>query len=179
MDVPLFVYGTLKRGFPAHERWCGKATAANPARCPGSLFLHPDGYPVLVVRPESVLALGSADPARDALLASTATTDALRTERRGARDVLARLDAEDAHDDGTGVVSGEVLIVPTALLPLREIDSYEGYQPGMASLFVRVLLQIATQPGPEPVRAWTYAAGRLLEGTPLTPLPGGIWPPPA
>ena len=53
----LFVYGTLKRGFAAHRRYCGDAVFVAPGAVRGRLHLHPDGYPVLALAP-SMLASG-------------------------------------------------------------------------------------------------------------------------
>lgn len=50
----LFVYGTLKRGFPAHRRFCGDAVFVTRAAVRGRLHLHPHGYPVLAL-PSSTL----------------------------------------------------------------------------------------------------------------------------
>jgi gamma-glutamylcyclotransferase (GGCT)/AIG2-like uncharacterized protein YtfP len=53
----LFVYGTLKRGFPAHRRFCGDAVFVTRAAVRGRLHLHPHGYPVLAL-PASTLVAG-------------------------------------------------------------------------------------------------------------------------
>ena len=45
----LFVYGTLKRGFGNHRRYCGDLLAAYEARVWGRLFLLPASYPALEV----------------------------------------------------------------------------------------------------------------------------------
>jgi gamma-glutamylcyclotransferase (GGCT)/AIG2-like uncharacterized protein YtfP len=54
----LFVYGTLKRGFTAHRRYCNDAIFVASAAVRGRLHLHPDGYPVLALAP-SMLAVGA------------------------------------------------------------------------------------------------------------------------
>lgn len=48
----LFVYGTLKRGFGNHRRYCGGLLAAHEARVWGRLYLLPASYPALEVPEE-------------------------------------------------------------------------------------------------------------------------------
>lgn len=52
----LFVYGTLKRGFSAHRRFCGNAVFVTRAAVRGRLHLHPHGYPVLALPPSALVA---------------------------------------------------------------------------------------------------------------------------
>lgn len=52
----LFVYGTLKRGFPAHRRFCGDAAFVTKAAVRGRLHLHPHGYPVLALPASALVA---------------------------------------------------------------------------------------------------------------------------
>jgi len=52
----LFVYGTLKRGFSAHRRFCGNAVFVTRAAARGRLHLHPHGYPVLALPPSALVA---------------------------------------------------------------------------------------------------------------------------
>lgn len=52
----LFVYGTLKRGSAAHRRCCGDAIFVATGAVLGRLHLHPDGYPVLVLPPSTLVA---------------------------------------------------------------------------------------------------------------------------
>jgi len=62
----LFVYGTLKRGQRAHLPLCAVARFVGNASVRGELHLHRDGYPVLVVPEEDVLAESTGDPVADA-----------------------------------------------------------------------------------------------------------------
>lgn len=52
----LFVYGTLKKGFPAHERFFGKDAELENALVRGELFDLPAGYPALAVPQKDILA---------------------------------------------------------------------------------------------------------------------------
>ena len=171
MDFPLFAYGTLKKGSPAHTRWCSQARAPVPARCAGALFLHPDGYPVLFVEPETVLANGGSDTVADARMAQKPAT------RRGTRlNCLAPLQSTRAGR--TAGVQGELLAFARGALPLAELDAYEGFTPGAPSLFVRVLVQVELLETREQRHAWTYVAGPLVAEVPLTRLVSDRWPEP-
>jgi len=172
-SFPLFAYGTLKHGHPAHDRWCRGTTARTPARCRGSLFLHPEGYPVLVVPAEASLAIGSTDTLADARRAARGSHGECRTSSSEVTGLLAQVQAPGTE---IGVVTGELLALPAGSLSLAELDDYEGFLPGRPSLFVRILVQVTVGAGHEPGCAWTYVAGRLMEGAPLSALPGGVWP---
>lgn len=52
----LFVYGTLKRGFTAHRRYCGDAVFVTSGAVLGRLHVHAHGYPVLVLPPSTLAA---------------------------------------------------------------------------------------------------------------------------
>jgi hypothetical protein len=54
----LFVYGTLKRGFWNHDRFCRGVLAVEDARVRGRLFETSSGIPVLQVPEEDILAVG-------------------------------------------------------------------------------------------------------------------------
>jgi len=159
MDFPLFAYGTLKRGFPAHERWCVDARRVLPARCDGSLFQHHDGYPVLFVPAALVLAVGGPDAHDDVCAVDREAGPVAQATYLGVADGAA-----------TTAVGGELLYLPYETLRLSEIDAYEGFVPGRPSLFVRVLVRVALIDSHEHPRAWTYAAGSLMTRTPLTGL---------
>lgn len=45
----IFVYGTLKSGSAAHERYCAGARTVESARVHGRLYVLPEGYPILWV----------------------------------------------------------------------------------------------------------------------------------
>jgi len=51
----LFVYGTLKRGFAAHRRYCGDAIFVTRGAVLGRLHLHQHGYPVLAPAPSMLV----------------------------------------------------------------------------------------------------------------------------
>lgn len=174
MDFPLFVYGTLKTGFPANARWCSRAGVPIAARSAGSLFLHADGYPVLFLEPDAVLAIGSADVEQDARIARQPGT-----QPGIGLDFLGPLEGSRAAVSAaemTAGVLGELLIFPRGTLLLAALDAYECFTPGAPSLFVRALARIELLDTHEQRYAWTYVAGRLMANTPLTRLPNGRWP---
>ena len=60
-----FVYGTLKRGYWNHERFCRGLLSVEEAVVRGRLYELPSGIPVLEVPEADVLAHGTADPLAD------------------------------------------------------------------------------------------------------------------
>ncbi|MCK7511806.1 MAG: gamma-glutamylcyclotransferase [Desulfobacterales bacterium] len=61
----LFVYGTLKRGFWNHDRFCRGVLTVEDAVVRGRLFETSSGIPVLQVPEEDILAVGTTDPLAD------------------------------------------------------------------------------------------------------------------
>ena len=63
--LKLFVYGTLKRGFWNHDRFCRGVLTVEDAVVCGCLFETPSGIPVLQVPEEDILAVGTTNPLAD------------------------------------------------------------------------------------------------------------------
>jgi hypothetical protein len=61
----LFVYGTLKRGFWNHDRFCRGVLTVEDAVVRGRLFETSSGIPVLVVPEDDILAVGTTNPLAD------------------------------------------------------------------------------------------------------------------
>jgi hypothetical protein len=61
----LFVYGTLKRGFWNHDRFCRGVLTVEDAVVGGRLFETSSGIPVLEVPEEDILAVGTTNPLAD------------------------------------------------------------------------------------------------------------------
>jgi hypothetical protein len=57
----LFVYGTLKRGYWNHQRFCAQALCIEPAVVWGRLYHLYAGFPALEVPEGLILARGTAD----------------------------------------------------------------------------------------------------------------------
>ena len=58
----LFVYGTLKRGYWNHQRFCAQARSIEPAVVWGRLYHLNAGFPALEVPEGLILSRGTADP---------------------------------------------------------------------------------------------------------------------
>lgn len=148
----LFVYGTLKRGYSNHARFCAGALSVEEAEVRGDIYDLPFGFPALVVPPASIQAVGTTDYA----------FDAAKQRRLG--------------DFGRCPVSeesrayGEVLTFDDPGDRLPRLDYLEGFDPGGHSLYRRVLLPIET--ATDNVLAWAYA----IEKPSGRHLPDGRWP---
>ena len=144
----LFVYGTLKRGFGNHERHCRDALDIQTAHVWGQLFELPYGYPGLVVDAASVLAIGSHEWERDVLLQHNA------------------IDPPDSYPRPAGdwdLIPGEVMSLANPHQTMPPIDRLEGFTPGKAWLYQRVLLLAEVEGVLE--RVWLYAAETIPNGS--------------
>ena len=68
LEFRMFVYGTLKRGFDNHRRFCEGVLSVEEGWLRGRLYQLPAGYPALVIPERDVLADGTADPLHDAAM---------------------------------------------------------------------------------------------------------------
>ena len=162
----LFVYGTLKRGFWNHDRFCRGVVTVEDALVRGRLFETSSGIPVLQVPEEDILAVGTTDP-----LADVATQ----------AHVTARMSSPEPTPDrppkkGTGApwgdVYGELLTFDDPETRLPAIDRLEGFHPGGSCLYRRVLVTVRTDGAELPV--WLYVVGDRWTGS-FKELTGGIW----
>ena len=140
----LFVYGTLKRGYPNHDRFCQGALEIREAQVRGRLYEGP-GFPVLEVPDKDVLAHGTAHPLADVV------TQALLSGRVGSYSQPVRKNAT-AGDWGT--VYGELLTFDDPEARLPAIDYLEDFRPGGRSLYRRVLVPAVVNGSCE--LAWVY-----------------------
>ena len=162
----LFVYGTLKRGFWNHDRFCRGVLAVEDALVRGRLFETSSGIPVLQVPEEDILAVGTTNPLAD-----------VATQAR----VVARMSNPEPTPDrlpkkGTGApwgpVYGEVLTFGDPENRLPAIDRLEGFHPGGSCLYRRVLVPVQVNGADLP--AWLYVSEDPISGR-LTPLGGSRW----
>jgi len=162
----LFVYGTLKRGFWNHDRFCRGVLTVEEAVVRGRLFETSSGIPVLQVPEEDILAVGTTDP-----LADVATQ----------AHVTARMSSPEPTPDrppkkGTGApwgdVYGELLTFDDPETRLPAIDRLEGFHPGGPSLYRRVL--VAVQVNGSVIPAWLYVGEDPIPGR-LKPIGKSIW----
>jgi len=162
----LFVYGTLKRGFWNHDRFCRGVLAVEDALVRGRLFETSSGIPVLQVPEEDILAVGTTNPVAD-----------VATQAR----VVARMSNPEPTPDrlqkkGTGApwgpVYGELLAFDDPESRLPAIDRLEGFHPGGPCLYRRVMVPIRTNGTVLP--AWLYVVGDRWTGS-FKELTAGIW----
>jgi gamma-glutamylcyclotransferase (GGCT)/AIG2-like uncharacterized protein YtfP len=172
----LFVYGTLKRGFWNHDRFCRGVLAVVDALVRGRLFETSSGIPVLQVPEEDILAVGTTDP-----LADVATCLRAETHRQAQARVVARMSNPDPTPDrlpkkGTGApwgpVFGELLTFDDPVIRLPAIDRLEGFHPGGPCLYRRVLVLVQVNGTVLP--AWLYVAD-VNEYLGFKPLTSGKW----
>ncbi|MGH3086141.1 MAG: gamma-glutamylcyclotransferase family protein [Rubrobacteraceae bacterium] len=150
----LFVYGTLKRGFPAHERVFQGENEVAEAFVRGELYDLPAGYPALIVPKKDILAFGTDDRRSDA--------------KAQAERVFPPGEAPGPEES----VHGEIILFGDPERTLSSLDEFEGFDPDGESLYLRALLPAWTASG-KPRLVWTY----VVNSPAGTRLPGGRWPP--
>jgi len=162
----LFVYGTLKRGFWNHDRFCRGVLAVEDALVRGRLFETSSGIPVLQVPEEDILAVGTTNPLAD--VATQAHVTARMSNPEPTPDRLPK--------KGTGApwasVYGELLTFDDPETRLPAIDRLEGFHPGGPCLYRRVLVPVQVNGADLP--AWLYVSEDPISGR-LTPLGVSRW----
>ncbi len=162
----LFVYGTLKRGFWNHDRFCRGVLTVEDAVVRGRLFETSSGIPVLKVPEEDILAVGTTNPLAD--VATQAHVTARMSNPEPTPDRLPK--------KGTGApwgpVYGELLTFDDPENRLPAIDRLEGFHPGGPCLYRRVLVPVQVNRSVLP--AWLYVSEDPISGR-LTPLGGSRW----
>lgn len=143
--MKLFVYGTLKRGFANHDRYCRDAIDIQPATTWGRLHQLPAGFPALVVPESGILAHGTTDPLADAVTQ--------------ARFATLRSDLTLPSGDWD-LIQGELVTLPEPERTLPAIDHLEGFHPTAGSFYRRVLISIMLDSKALP--AWVYLGDRVL-----------------
>jgi len=161
----LFVYGTLKRDFWNHDRFCRDVLAVEDAVVRGCLFETPSGIPVLQVPEEDILAVGTTNPLAD--VATQAHVTARMSNPEPTPDRLPK--------KGTGAswgpVYGELLTFDDPETRLPAIDRLEGFHPGGPCLYRRVIVLV--QASGAVIPAWLYVVGDRLTGG-FRELSGGV-----
>lgn len=137
----IFVYGTLKQGYWNHDRFCRDALYIEKATLRGQLYELPSRIPVLQVPENSIIAVGTSDP-----LADVATQERLSID----------LSTGTASDDTRWqMIQGELVTFPDPQLSLPPIDRLEGFQPGLPSMYNRVLVSVMLDDD-RWIPAWCY-----------------------
>ena len=153
-SLVMFFYGTLKRGERNCERYCRGALRVEEAVVRGELYDTHLDYPALVVPRESVHALGTGSPMRDA------------EEQR-------QLGYEPVSPVEGPHVFGELFAFDDPGSRLPALDRLEGFDPTDASShYRRVLIPVEPNEG-SGLLAWAYVVEESLG----IHLPGGRWPP--
>jgi gamma-glutamylcyclotransferase (GGCT)/AIG2-like uncharacterized protein YtfP len=135
----LFVYGTLKKGFWNHDRFCTRAVSIEPATTWGRLYQLPAGFPALEVPESSILATGTDDP-----LADTRTQNAIELPE------YAMTQPEGDWD----LVHGELMTFTNPGFDLPPIDRLEAFDPNGCCVYTRVLVAVETNGHLQ--ASWTY-----------------------
>lgn len=135
----LFVYGTLKRGYWNHKRYCRDAVSIEEATVRGRLYELPSGIPVLEVPETDILAFGTDYPVVDARIAQIIGS----TE-------------PDALSTAWVSICGEIITFSEPSGSIPRIDRLEGFAPNGPSLYRRVLVPVRPAVGSIAV-AWCYA----------------------
>ena len=127
------MYGTLKRGFANHERFCQGLLDVREAVIRGRLYDGP-GFPLLQVPDEDILAEGTGRAMHD-LAVQLRVADQVRSSPRSV--------GTSAVTGSWDTVHGELLSFSDPEARLPAIDRLEGFTPGHTSLYRRVLVPVA------------------------------------
>ena len=155
----IFVYGTLKRGYWNHDRFCRGAYYIEEATVCGRLYALPSGIPVLQVPDSDILAMGTSN-----LLADVRIQESF----------IEKLPLDADRKGDWQIIRGEMIVFPDARLSLPPIDRLEGFRPDAQSLYLRVLVPVVTD-GDEQVTAWCYMAGETIIHS-IAPTGKTSWP---
>ena len=160
----LFVYGTLKRGYWNHERFCQGVLSVEEASVIGRLYEFPSGIPILEVPPEHILAHGTSDPLAD-----------VATQERFSQHLAQHphLIPEDPPTGDWARVSGELLTFDDPEIRLPAIDRLEGFTCQVSCSYYRYLIPIAVRYTSEP--AWIYGIQSINDSRELRKVSGGAW----
>lgn len=143
----ILVYGTLKQGYWNHDRFCRGALYIEEASVRGRLYELPSRIPVLQVPEDSLIAVGTSDPLAD-----------VATQERLSIDLSTDTDCDDTRWQ---MIQGELVTFPDPLLSLPPIDRLEGFQPGLPSMYHRVLVPVMLDDD-RWTAAWCYVGDERL-----------------
>ena len=161
--LKLFVYGTLKRGYGNHDRFCRGVLEIQEAQVRGRLYEGSAEIPFLEVPEEDVLAHGTADP-----LADVATQARLSAQLGSYSQLL----PESATAGAWGAVYGELLAFDDPESRLPAIDRLEGFRLCGRSLYQRVLVPATVDVICELAWVYTFETTRIKRRR----IVSGCWP---
>jgi gamma-glutamylcyclotransferase (GGCT)/AIG2-like uncharacterized protein YtfP len=135
----LFVYGTLKRGYWNHDRFCSQAVHIEPATTWGRLYHLPAGYPALEIPDCRILAHGTTDPLADTQIQSNIELPGNAMKR---------------PDGDWDLIHGELMTFDNPGFDLPPIDRLEGFNPNGSCMYERVLVPVCV--GFNLAAVWLY-----------------------
>jgi len=153
-QVLIGTYGTLMRGRSNHERFCSGYLDVQRVEIPGVLRWLSPTILMLYVHKGLILAMGTEDPFADV---ATQAGWFARFEAEGQPYQDGPNEAPQGH---VRVVAGEVLGFDDPEARLPSIDRLEGFKPGVASLYSRVLLPVRLADS-QVMPAWAYVAFQI------------------
>ena len=155
----VFVYGTLKRGYCNHDRYCRGYRQVEAAFVWGRLNGLGGYCPMLVIPELPALAHGTHDPQADT-----------NTQAHWSGQDVSQHPALRQPEGPWWRINGEVFTFDDPLTRLPHLDELEAFAPGGTGMYDRVLLPVRVAERIEP--CWVYIApgGRLPDGA--EPLPG-------
>lgn len=158
--IRLFVYGTLKKGFRNHDRFCSNAISIEPATTWGRLYQLPAGFPALEVPTISILATGTADP-----LADTRTQNETKIPQSALKlfsnNPHSAINNQQSSD--WDLVHGELMTFTNPGFDLPPIDRLEAFNPNGRCVYKRVLMAVETENQIRPVWLYHYNIGHNAE----------------
>lgn len=123
-QLRIFVYGTLKRGYWNHDRFCSQAVSIEPATTWGRLYHLPAGFPALEIPDGCILAHGTTDPLTDTQIQNN---------------IELPVNAMQRPDGDWDLIHGELMTFNEPGINLPPIDRLEGFNPHGRSMYDRVL----------------------------------------
>lgn len=140
--IPIFVYGTLKTGFPNHFRFCQGVRKVKAAWLYGKMYDMGWGYPLLELPLERVLVQGTTNIPADSSLK------------------IDRVDPEIQQlDTSWPRIFGELMFFDDLPQRLAKLDFLEGFNGGQNSLYLRVLTSVWVEGDSQSHPAWCYIVG--------------------
>lgn len=152
MNIAIFCYGTLQQDM-ANARYCNGCLSVETATICGDIYQLTAGYPAVKIPAESILALGSRNPEKDALIQTEQNSKPIDFKIR----------------DGWSEVHGELVTFgnPEAIIPIDRLE-------GMPHYYLRVLVPVLKGDG-EVTTAWAYVMQKLPPGA--KQIKSGRWRP--
>jgi gamma-glutamylcyclotransferase (GGCT)/AIG2-like uncharacterized protein YtfP len=156
-QLRIFVYGTLKRGYWNHDRFCSRAISIEPATTWGRLYHLPAGFPALEIPDGCILAHGTTDPLADTQIQNNIELP---------ENAMARPKGD------WDLVCGELMTFDDPIFDLPPIDRLEGFNPHGHCMYERVLTTVKSQDGLQTGWAYFGLEHILREGVRLS---DGCW----